>query len=534
MREKIYKSTILYSGKKLLLCSLFLPIFFSADVFAQKSKNDDKFCASLHKIINSANKSSLGDIKGNTLGADAFAAKTYLVSSKAKIYYDHAAKSNIYEEQIVKFADSVKTNSQRNAVLENQMQKLLTCLPKESWMVMREGDAENGFSYEVKNLDMRVFMNVNYRADGLILKMYKQEKSTANCLKGDCVNGFGTMQYENGDLYEGQFFNMQRIGMGKYIWAQDQTRYEGSWLSDTMSGFGTYFNAQGVQEKEAYMMQGSLIDIDTTKTDFCQYGNCQNGFGAYYYKGGHLYIGNFKNGLQNGLGLFESKDGIYYGQFFNGKYHGTGLVFMTDGSVFKANFVNGVQSGEVKSTKQGESVKEGLINDSVLVGAEYTPEGILKQIGSWQGDNFIASDKKDDKYLVEFAQSLSKLYSYRDQKYGRLRGNMRKGKKVVYYDAIFKLKDASATFVREEFEKEPYVRANLNLQPLPKKDAIDKYEWAVRNVRKSLNKTWKSDPGKVTDTEEAANRNHTFINMENTESFIDVRVVDNIVYIDIH
>ena len=48
-------------------------------------------------------------------------------------------------------------------------------------------------------------------------------------------------------------------------------------------------------------------------------------------------------------------------------------------------------------------------------------------------------------------------------------------------------------------------------------------------MRKSLNTRWKADPGKNRDTESAANRNYTFVNLDNTESFIDVRVADNII-----
>ncbi|RYD75410.1 MAG: hypothetical protein EOP53_16505, partial [Sphingobacteriales bacterium] len=287
-------------------------------------------------------------------------------------------------------------------------------------------------------------------------------------------------------------------------------------------------------EKDGYLMLGKMMKLDTSRKNFCQYGNCKNGYGVYYYNDGQLYIGNFKNNLQNGLGLFESKDGVYYGEFTNGKYNGTGIVFTPQGAVFRSNFENGVQLGEVKHSTDGKSVVEGNISDSVITGAEYTPEGILQKIGTWENDVFVPSAKKEDKYSIEFAQSLAKLYSFRDGKFGRLRGNMRKSKRVVYYDAIFKLKDVAATFVREELEKEPYVRSNLNLQPVPKKEAIEKYEWAVRNIRRSLSKTWRSDPGKNRDTDEAANRNYIFINTQNTDSYIEVKVEENVVFIDIH
>jgi hypothetical protein len=512
---------------KLLIITQAFLLFFGGELFAQSKKSGSALCNNLQMLITSAQTSNLGDIKKDAIGADNYSTKISLQAGDAMVHFDKNIKTNIYEETWPLKQDTSQS-------LLKFANNIFSCLPKTDWTLMQEGDSMSGISYVIANLQNRTFMNVSNLGNTIKFTLYKQEQSTAKCISGDCVNGFGKMQYETGDVYEGQFLNSQRIGMGKYIWAADKSYYEGSWLSDTMNGFGTYYKPDGTKEKESYLMLGNYIDLDTSKKDFCQYGDCKNGFGLYYYNGGQLYLGHFQFGLQNGLGLYESKDGIYYGEFAVGKYNGTGLVFSPSGTVLRASFVNGQQQGNGKETKMGESVIEGSYEDSVLVGAEYTPEGILQKIGTWKDGKYVPTSSREDKKTIEFAESLAKIYAYRTNKYGRLRGNLKKSKGVVYYDALFNIKNTENTYVREETDQEPYVRAVINRFALPKDQAIAKYEWAVRTVRKSLNSTWKSDPGKTNDTAEFANRNHTFINMENKESFIDVRVVENMVYIDIH
>src|SRR5690606_15700511 len=65
-----------------------------------------------------------------------------------------------------------------------------------------------------------------------------RRQANQGCEKGDCQNGFGKYNYENGS-YEGFFKNGKKHGMGNYLW-NDSSLYLGHWENDQMNGFGFY------------------------------------------------------------------------------------------------------------------------------------------------------------------------------------------------------------------------------------------------------------------------------------------------------
>ena len=48
----------------------------------------------------------------------------------------------------------------------------------------------------------------------------------AECIEGDCDNGYGTYIWADGAIYVGEFKDNKRHGLGTYIWA-DGTKYVG-------------------------------------------------------------------------------------------------------------------------------------------------------------------------------------------------------------------------------------------------------------------------------------------------------------------
>ena len=61
----------------------------------------------------------------------------------------------------------------------------------------------------------------------------------AQCILGDCTNGFGRMKYTNGQ-YEGMFLNGKKQGNGKYIWDSGH-QYIGAWMNDLITGRGIFY-----------------------------------------------------------------------------------------------------------------------------------------------------------------------------------------------------------------------------------------------------------------------------------------------------
>lgn len=107
---------------------------------------------------------------------------------------------------------------------------------------------------------------------------------TANkCVSGDCVNGRGKMLYANGNIYEGDFVNGKREGLG----------------TSTFTNRATY---TGQYSKGLF-----------------------HGKGKYNYPDGGVYEGNWVDGRIEGQGIYTAKDGGYYsGEWKNNKSNGYG------------------------------------------------------------------------------------------------------------------------------------------------------------------------------------------------------------------
>jgi hypothetical protein len=119
--------------------------------------------------------------------------------------------------------------------------------------------------------------------------------SNAQCLSGNCVDGFGKYQYESGNTFEGTFKTSKKIN-GTFIYASGD-KYIGDY-----------------QDNKRY------------------------GQGVFYYKSGNRFEGEFQNG-QKYYGSFYYKDGkVYVGYFKDDKKEGYGAMYMTDSRIFKGGW----------------------------------------------------------------------------------------------------------------------------------------------------------------------------------------------------
>lgn len=66
----------------------------------------------------------------------------------------------------------------------------------------------------------------------------------ADCISGNCENGFGKYSYEDGGKYEGGFKEGLRYGQGSYTWS-DGSRYIGTWERGQQNGQGSLYNSEG-------------------------------------------------------------------------------------------------------------------------------------------------------------------------------------------------------------------------------------------------------------------------------------------------
>lgn len=75
-----------------------------------------------------------------------------------------------------------------------------------------------------------------------------------NCISGDCINGFGTLQYPSGNKYVGSFKNYKLEGNGIFYFSNGE-RYEGLFKYNLFAN-GTYFFKIGATYKGTYDEKG--------------------------------------------------------------------------------------------------------------------------------------------------------------------------------------------------------------------------------------------------------------------------------------
>ena len=98
----------------------------------------------------------------------------------------------------------------------------------------------------------------------------------SNCT-GDCQNGYGVINYDNGDMFKGNFKSYKKNGYGVYTWNNGDS-YSGNWLNGKKHGYGEFRWASGTMWKgewrngeqykgKTYWNQKKSSNITTSKAD---------------------------------------------------------------------------------------------------------------------------------------------------------------------------------------------------------------------------------------------------------------------------
>lgn len=143
----------------------------------------------------------------------------------------------------------------------------------------------------------------------LILFSFSSALFANECVSGNCKNGYGTYEWDNGTKYIGEFKDDLFHGKGIFYY-NDGAIYKGDFRKDKFTGQAT---------------------ITWTS--------------------GHKYIGEVKNELMHGEGTYFYPDGDkYVGEFKKDHFHGKGSYYHTDGRIEKGTWKKSdlVKGGFVK------------------------------------------------------------------------------------------------------------------------------------------------------------------------------------------
>lgn len=219
----------------------------------------------------------------------------------------------------------------------------------------------------------------------------------AQCLVGDCNNGYAIMQQQNGSYRHGFFEDSSPIGMEIII--SDTFRLINIFNDESMFtvGFGMYqqgssyvltnntkhygvefniqkrvFNKITLSDDNAETLTRIKLKNNNVNTG-CVTGNCTNGIGVYVFKDNSYYVGEFTNGKKNGFGCQRYKDtGIYYGEFVDDKRIGYGM-FDWSSSTKKVSYY----IGEWNGTMNG---KGAYHYDNLKFEAGYYKDGQIEKV----------------------------------------------------------------------------------------------------------------------------------------------------------
>lgn len=147
------------------------------------------------------------------------------------------------------------------------------------------------------------------------------------CIKGNCLNGYGTYLYPGGAKYIGDFSNGRMHGKGILYFA-DGSKYIGNWVKQEREGRGRMILANG--------------DVYFGIFKAGKY----HGEGLMTYENGSTYEGDWRNGQPHGEGVFIFPNGDRYeGHLENGLFYGQGELFYADGSRYEGEWKANIRQG---------------------------------------------------------------------------------------------------------------------------------------------------------------------------------------------
>ena len=154
--------------------------------------------------------------------------------------------------------------------------------------------------------------------------------------------------------YEGEYFNGQFHGKGKYIF-DNGSYYIEEWKNGKRSG------------NEKFYCKDNFLHFDG------EYNNDEMVYGKHIYfhhEDSGYYIGQFKNSLKNGerKEYFGKGKILYEGDFINNEYNGKGKYIYDDGSYYIGEFKNNKMNGRgTIYDKNGNILKDGIYEDNEFI-----------------------------------------------------------------------------------------------------------------------------------------------------------------------
>ena len=209
--------------------------------------------------------------------------------------------------------------------------------------------------------------------------------------------GRGICLYSNGMLYEGEWRRNKEHGKGKLMSAdRRRTYYEGEFERGRMQGQGTYYYCQAENSTDGSSGMGSRYVGEFKE-------NMRNGYGIYYLPDGSIYNGMWNQGVPSGRGVFTWPDSsLYDGDWKDGKRHGQGLLKTSDGFIYDGMWANNAMDGRGAAIYPNGQKYEGVFSNGRREG-----RGTMKFTNGAVYEGRFRDDAVDGQGTMKMSQSMT-------------------------------------------------------------------------------------------------------------------------------
>lgn len=183
-------------------------------------------------------------------------------------------------------------------------------------------------------------------------------------------DGYGTMYYENENVYEGFWKDDLINGYGVMVW-KNKNKYEGTWKNEQLDGFGKLYRVN------EYTYIGGFSNGQF------------NGYGEIVWQSGNSYKGYWANGQYEGYGVFIwNRTDQYAGAWKNGLKNGYGeYTYNRNQNKYSGNWVDNLRDGYGVEIRDNVIYYEGYWKNDLLNGfGKLYKDGTLDFVGNFVDD----------------------------------------------------------------------------------------------------------------------------------------------------
>ena len=177
-------------------------------------------------------------------------------------------------------------------------------------------------------------------------------------LRDGLFHGYGSVNFNDGERFSGEFYGGRFDGQGAFYSANDEWNLYGVFLSGELNigKLNTDHGRAVTLERDAgsATLTGEAWLFDGSVNDHGQIGE-----GTFVFADGSVYTGSFLNGLADGEGTLMDSSGriIYEGGFKEGLLDGQGRYYSLEGWSYEGGFRFGIFHGEGVVNIAGEAIR---------------------------------------------------------------------------------------------------------------------------------------------------------------------------------